>query len=87
MKFYPEKCSIEDKPMEPFIDANEIWDHINSAQPTRELVNQIVQKSLNKERLTLRETATLINADDPESIKAIKEGAQELKEKKVQRFS
>ena len=81
MKFYPEKCAIEDKPMHEFIDSKEIWNHINSAKPTKEIVKKIIAKSLNKERLTLHETAMLINADEPEMVEAIKKGAKELKEK------
>ncbi|MFA8299051.1 MAG: [FeFe] hydrogenase H-cluster radical SAM maturase HydG [Hyphomicrobiales bacterium] len=80
MKFKPEICSIPDRPMEPFIDSNEIWDFLNNSKATKERVIEIINKSLSKERLTLEETAVLINANDPESIKLIKEGAQRLKE-------
>lgn len=79
MKFFPEKCRIEDKRMQPFIDPEEIWDHLNEAKPDKETVKTIIAKSLDKQRLTLRETATLINATDPELVEMIKEGARELK--------
>lgn len=81
MKFHPEKCSIPDRRMEPFIDAAEIWGHLNKAVSSPERVREIIQKSLNKNRLTLEETAVLINTDDPELIEEIKNGARELKEK------
>ncbi|MCF8296338.1 MAG: [FeFe] hydrogenase H-cluster radical SAM maturase HydG [Saprospiraceae bacterium] len=81
MKFTPEKCRIEDKPMKPFIDAEEIWDYINNTKSEKERVRKVIAKSLNKQRLTLEETAVLLNANDPELIEEIKNGARELKEK------
>lgn len=80
MKFNPEQCAIKDERMKPFIDANEIWKHISHAAPTREHVHEIIQKSLNKQRLSLAETATLVNAKDPELIEEIKMGAKKLKD-------
>lgn len=80
MKFHPEICKIPDKRMQPFIDADEIWEHLNNAEATPENVEEIIQKSLNKNRLTLRETATLINANTPELVEKIKAGARKLKE-------
>jgi len=79
MRFTPEKYRIPDEPMKPFIDADEIWEYINSARPTREKVDEIIKKSLAKKRLNLEEVATLIAADDPESIAAIKDGARTIK--------
>lgn len=81
MKFYPEKCKNEDVRMKSFIDPDEIWDFIKNTPSDREYVRNIIAKSLNKERLTLKETAALINADSPELIEEIKEGARQLKEK------
>ncbi|MGD9932063.1 MAG: [FeFe] hydrogenase H-cluster radical SAM maturase HydG [Mangrovibacterium sp.] len=81
MKFTPEKYCIPDQPMQPFIDAGEIWEYLQNAAPSRERVRDIISKSLDKQRLTLEETAVLINADDPELIEQIKEGALRLKEK------
>ena len=80
MKFQPEKCSIPDQRMKPFIDADEIWHHINQAKPSIEEVRAVIAKSLNKQRLTLAETAILISADTPELIEEIKDGARRLKE-------
>ena len=80
MKFQPEKCSIPDQRMKPFIDADEIWNHINNTKPSMEEVRAVIARSLNKQRLTLAETAILINADTPELIEEIKDGARRLKE-------
>jgi len=81
MKFTPEICSIKDEAMKPFIDPDEIWKHLKNAKPDKAKVREVIAKSLNKQRLTLEETALLINADDPELIEEIKAGARELKKK------
>ncbi len=82
MIYNPQSYAIPDERMKPFIDENEIWDFINkAANPTKERVREIIQKSLDKNRLSLEETAVLINANDPELVEEIKKGAQELKEK------
>jgi 2-iminoacetate synthase len=80
MKFNPEKCSIPDRRMEPFIDPAEIWSFIDNAKPDKVRVREIISKSLDKQRLTLAETAVLINADGDLS-EEIKAGARELKKK------
>ena len=81
MKFYPEKCSIEDVSMKPFIDPAELENHLMKAKADAKTVREIIAKSLNKERLSLHDTAVLLNADDPELIEEIKKGARELKKK------
>lgn len=81
MKFNPEKLSIADKRQTPFIDPDEIWNLINNTKATKERIREIIAKSLDKQRLTLEETAALINADSPELIEEIKEGARELKKR------
>jgi len=80
MEFKPEKYSIKDESMKPFIDAGEIWDYINNANPTKESVRKIIEKSLNKNRLNLQEVAVLVNTNDPELVEEIKAGAKKLKE-------
>ncbi|MFZ4522541.1 MAG: [FeFe] hydrogenase H-cluster radical SAM maturase HydG [Bacteroidales bacterium] len=67
--------------MIPFIDSEEIWGFINTAEATKERVREVIAKSLDKNRLTLAETAILINATDPELIEEIKQGARTLKER------
>ncbi|MEI8045938.1 MAG: [FeFe] hydrogenase H-cluster radical SAM maturase HydG [Bacteroidota bacterium] len=80
MKFQPEQCRIPDERMKPFLDAEEIWEHLNSAKATIEEVRTVIAKSLDKQRLTLAETAILISADTPDLIEEIKDGARRLKE-------
>ena len=79
MKFNPEKCRIPDEVGKPFIDSQEIWDYINKTVSTPERVHEIIQKSLDKNRLTMEETAVLVNTTDPALVEEIKEGARELK--------
>lgn len=79
MKFKPETYRIPDEPMRPFIDAEEIWAFLNRTAPVDEEVDRVIDRSLNKHRLTLREVATLLNAATPSQIRKIKEGARELK--------
>jgi 2-iminoacetate synthase len=67
--------------MTPFIDPDEIWSIINQSKADKARVREIIQKSLDKSRLSLEETAVLINATDPEMIEEIKEGARSLKKK------
>lgn len=81
MKFKPEKYQIEDVSMQSFIDVDEIEDLIRNIESTPDKVREVIAKSLSKERLNLEETAILVNADDPELIEEIKQGARELKEK------
>lgn len=81
MKFTPEIYKIPDAPMQSFIDADEIWGYINNTVSTPQRVKEVIAKSFEKNRLNLKEVAVLINADDKESINAIKEGARELKQR------
>ena len=79
MKFNPEKYSIPDEPMKPFIDPDEIWGYINNTPSSPERVHQIIAKSLSKKRLNLEEVAVLVNTNDAKLIDEIKEGARTLK--------
>lgn len=80
MQFNPEILNIPDQRMKSFIDPAEIWDILNtSIIPEKKTIQDIIEKSLDKNRLTLKETATLINASDPEMIEQIKDGARLLK--------
>ncbi|MEJ5303583.1 MAG: [FeFe] hydrogenase H-cluster radical SAM maturase HydG [Bacteroidales bacterium] len=81
MKFYPEKCRIKDERMKPFIDPDELWDYINNTRPDPVRVRETIAKSLDKQRLTLEETALLINATDTDLVEEIKQGARDLKKK------
>lgn len=67
--------------MKPFIDPDEIWDLINNTKPGKQQVRDVISKSLDKQRLTLAETAVLVNAVGTDLEDEIKEGAKTLKER------
>ena len=79
MRFSPEKLNIPDQRMRPFIDPDEIWNLINNIKPERQRVRDVIAKSLNKQRLTMEETAVLINAVSTDLVDEIKESAHDLK--------
>ena len=79
MRFTPEKYSIPDEPMKPFIDPDEIWRYLNNSVADKERVKEVISRALGKNRLTLEEVAVLLNAEDPELIEEIKNGAKTLK--------
>lgn len=79
MIFKPESYSIADKPGVPFIDQDEINEYLNQEKPDNNRVEEIIEKAIGKNRLSLQEVACLIRADKPEQIKLIKEGATKLK--------
>ena len=81
MIFKPEPLKIKDQRMKPFIDPDELWGYLNKTHATRARVREVIAKSLEKNRLTLEDTAVLINAVDQELIEEIKQGARVLKEK------
>ena len=80
--YHPQKYRIEDRPMQNFVDSDEIWEILKrNENPDPGRVREVIARSLDKNRLTLDETAALINANSPELIEEIKEGARELKER------
>lgn len=81
MKFSAQAYNIADESMRSFIDVQEIEGILANSKGDKEIVREIIAKAINKERLNLEETAILLNANDPELIEEIKEGARELKEK------
>jgi 2-iminoacetate synthase len=81
MIYHPQQYAIPDKRMQPFIDAGEIWKFINNAKTDKQRIRDIIKKSLDKNRLTLDETASLLQTTDPNLIEEIKEGARELKQR------
>lgn len=80
MIYNPEKYEIEDKAMQPFISAEEIQRYLKTAKPDKDKVRKIIQKSLSKKRLSLEDTAVLLNTTDKDLIDEIKQGAKTLKE-------
>lgn len=81
MRFSPEKLKIPDQRMKLFIDPEEIWDFINNTKPDKLRVREVIAKSLEKHRLTMEETAVLINSIGTGLADEIKHGAKKLKEK------
>lgn len=79
MIYDPQSYAIDDNAMESFISEQEIHGMLESANPTRERVREIITKSLSKKRLTMQETAMLVNVTDSQLIEEIKEGARMLK--------
>jgi 2-iminoacetate synthase len=81
MFYHPEKYKVPDEPMKNFIDEEEILSILNeNTNPTKERVKEVIARSLAKHRLSLHETAVLLNANDPELIEEIKSAARQLKE-------
>ncbi|MBN2631910.1 MAG: [FeFe] hydrogenase H-cluster radical SAM maturase HydG [Bacteroidales bacterium] len=81
MRFKPEKLSIPDQRMKPFIDPDEIWRFINNTKPDKQRVRDVIARSLDKNRLTMEETAVLVNSMGTDLEDEIRHGAKELKEK------
>lgn len=81
MIYSPQKYNIVDESMKSFIDENEIEEILKSTKPDKQQVKDVIAKALDKNRLSLAETAVLLNADDPELIEEIKQGAKTLKER------
>lgn len=80
MIYHPEKYAIPDEPMKPFIDNQEILNFINNTKSDKIAVRDVIQKSLSKNRLSLSETAILLNAESEDLVDEIKNAARTLKE-------
>jgi len=80
MIYDPQAYAIEDRAMVPFISEKEIEGMLHEATPSRERVREIIAKSLNKQRLSMQDTALLLKADEPGLVEEIKAGARRLKE-------
>lgn len=76
----PQTYAIPDQPMQPFISEQEIGEMLQQEVADKTRVREIIARSLQKHRLTMQETAVLLNTTDPELIGEIKEGARQLKE-------
>ncbi len=62
-----------------FIDERELQRLLDETTSTKEKVRDIISKSLSKNRLSLEETAVLLNTEDPDLNGMIFEGARKLK--------
>ena len=81
MFYHPEKYKLPDRPMENFIYEEEILTILDeNRNPDKEQVKKVINRSLDKHRLSLKETAILLNANDPDLIEDIKNAARQLKE-------
>ncbi len=80
MIYHPEQYAIKDERMKPFIDCEEIHSFLKNAKPSKERIREIIAKSHAKNRLSLEETACLLNTEDADLIEEIKQGAKSLKE-------
>ncbi|MBI9032719.1 [FeFe] hydrogenase H-cluster radical SAM maturase HydG [bacterium] len=73
---------IDTKGLKSFIPEEEIFELLEKTKnPSKSRVQEIIAKSLDKNRLSPEETATLINCEDPELIQELFKGARALKEK------
>ena len=63
-----------------FIDDSQFFTLLEQPEPSKETIQAIITKSLNKEALSVEETAKLLRVRDPELVEAIFEGARTLKE-------
>ncbi len=80
MKFETQTYTIPDVPMQPFINPAEILAILGNTVSDQSRINEIIEKSLAKNRLSMQETAVLVNTTDPELVEMIKQGARTLKE-------
>ena len=65
-----------------FINEEEIWKKLSeNTQPSKERVREIMQKSLNIERLEPEETAALLNVDDDDLLQEMYETGLKIKQK------
>ncbi len=67
--------------LKSFIPEDKILHLLQCKTTDRKRVEDIIAKSLDKQRLNPDEMAVLLNAEDPELVERIKEGARELKRK------
>ncbi len=82
MLFKPQCYKIADVKGKPFIDAAEIEDIIqHTPSPDIKRVRDIISRSLDCQRLSMQETAELMAANSPDTIKEIMSAAKELKRK------
>ncbi len=80
MIYDPQVYAIEDKSGVPFISEHEIEEMLRQASADPSRVREIISRSLGKKRLSMQETAILLNATDPILVEEIKAGARKLKE-------
>ncbi|MGW8317164.1 MAG: [FeFe] hydrogenase H-cluster radical SAM maturase HydG [Bacteroidales bacterium] len=80
MIYEPQTYAVPDEAQRSFISEQEIESLLARHRSTPEGVRQIIARSLDKKRLTLEETAVLLNTEDEALVEEIKAGARQLKE-------
>ncbi|MEG0602026.1 MAG: [FeFe] hydrogenase H-cluster radical SAM maturase HydG [Mucinivorans sp.] len=68
MIFSPQRYKIADQIGQPFIDEDEIVDYLKIT-PTEQDVDKVIARSMDKHRLTMQETAILLNAPNRQVVK------------------
>lgn len=80
MLFTPQKYVLPDVKGEPFIDASEIRRILaGHSDPGPDAVHAVIARSMERRRLSLEETAILLNASGPEAAQLIFDAARRLK--------
>lgn len=79
MKFTPQKYSIADQKESSFIDPAEIEYFLSKTESSDGKVQEILTKSLAKQRLTLEEVAVLLNTREKKLTDQVKQTANVLK--------
>jgi 2-iminoacetate synthase len=79
MKFQPQQYTIPDGRMQPFIDSDEISGLLARSFSSPEKVREVLRKALAKNRLTMEDTAVLLNTTQPDLVDEIKAAARKLK--------
>lgn len=80
MLFNPQQYSIEDKISQPFIDADEIRRVLsNATNPSISDLDRVIERAMERNRLSLAEVAVLLNCRDKEGVAKIFDAARRLK--------
>ena len=80
--FTPQQYNIADERQKPFIDPDEIRTILaEHTAPSAQEVDKTIERAMDKQRLSLHETAILINAVSRETDDKIKTAARELKKR------
>lgn len=80
MLFEPQTYSIPDRKFEPFIDPEEIRGILAATQnPTQDQVREAIAASMGRKRLSMQQTAVLLNARGAENERLILDAARQLK--------
>ena len=80
MFFDPQICELKDEKFAPFISVNEIETiFCKSQNPSPEQIRSVIEVALSRRRLSMEQTALLLNARDEETRALIFDAARRLK--------